>query len=79
MKGEAREIVERLLDIIKGRLVRGRRADIRLRKMVCEIQACPPWQEPSDGGAIVLDARRMVTWQYSPVRKRSVNCFGTDK
>lgn len=34
LKGEAMEIVEKLLEIMKRRLMAGRRYDLRLRKVV---------------------------------------------
>jgi integration host factor subunit alpha len=30
-------------------------------------------RNPQTGESLVLDARRVVTWQYSPVLKKAVN------
>ena len=49
MKAEGSEILEKLLDIIKSRLISGEDVlSLRLRQMVREIQACSPWAESSD-------------------------------
>jgi len=49
MKGEAIEVPEKLLEIIKGRLIAGPRLDdLGFWKMVCEQQTSPPGKESSD-------------------------------
>ncbi len=74
MKGEAIEIVEKLLDIMKSRLVAGE--DIMISafgKFSVKSKHARKGRNPQTGKPMVLDARRVVTWKYSPVLKKEVN------
>ncbi len=64
MKGEAQEIVERLLEIIKARLVAGEDVMIAgFRKWNVRSKHARRGRNPQTGESIVLDARKVVTWQ----------------
>ena len=74
IRGEATEIVEKLLEIIKERLIAGE--DVLLSgfgKWCVRSKRARRRTNPQTGESIVLDARKVVTWQYSPVLKKSVN------
>jgi integration host factor subunit alpha len=74
MKGEATEIVEKLLEIIKERLIAGEDVLVSgFGKWCVRSKRARRGRNPQTGGSIVLDARKVVTWQYSPVLKKSVN------
>ena len=72
MKGEATEIVEKLLDIIKQRLIE----DVMISgfgKWTVKAKHSRRGRNPQTGEELILDARRVVTWKYSPVLKKAVN------
>jgi len=74
MKGEAVEILEKLLDIIKARLVAGE--DIMISafgKFSVKSKHARRGRNPQTGKPIVLDARRVATWKYSPRLKSAMN------
>jgi integration host factor subunit alpha len=74
MKGEATEIVEKLLGIIKSRLVAGENVMISgFGKWSVKSKRARRGRNPQTGEELILDARRVVTWQYSPVLKKGVN------
>jgi integration host factor subunit alpha len=74
LKGEATEIVERLLEIIKKRLVAGEDVMIsRFGKWNVKSKNSRRGRNPQTGEEIILDARRVVTWSYSPRLKAAVN------
>jgi integration host factor subunit alpha len=74
MKGEAAEIVEKLLGIIKERLIAGEDVMIsRFGKWSVKEKRARHGRNPQTGESLMLDARRVVTWQYSPVLKKAVN------
>ena len=74
MKGEASEIVEKILDIIKSRLVAGEDVMISgFGKWSVRQKHSRRGRNPQTGEHIVLDARRVVTWRYSPVLKEILN------
>ena len=74
MKGEAAEIIERLLDIIKARLIAGEDVIISgFGKWSVKEKHARRGRNPQTGEHIVLDARRVVTWRYSPVLKEACN------
>ncbi len=77
MKGEAAEIVEKLLDIIKSRLIAGESVMISgFGKWTVKQKHARRGRNPQTGESIVLGARRVVTWQYSPVLKDACNNQG---
>ena len=74
MKGEATEIVEKLLEIIKNTLMAGEDVMISgFGKWSVKQKDARRGRNPQTGKHIVLDARRVVTWRYSPVLKNAVN------
>jgi integration host factor subunit alpha len=74
MRGEAAEIVEKLLEIIKARLVDGEDVMISgFGKWTVKAKHARRGRNPQTGKELILDARKVVTWQYSPVLKRALN------
>jgi integration host factor subunit alpha len=74
MKGEAQDIVETLLAIIKDRHVAGEDVMISgFGKWSVKDQRARRGRNPQIGESIILAARRVVTWQYSTVLKKAVN------
>jgi integration host factor subunit alpha len=77
MKGEAVEIFEKMLDIMKARLVAGEDVMISgFGKWSVKSKHARTGRNPKTGKPMVLDARRVVTWKYSPVLKAAVNKAG---
>jgi len=78
MKGEAAEIVEKMLEIIKKRLIAGEDVMISgFGKWSVKSKRARRGRNPQTGEKIVVDARRVITWKYSPRFKAAVN--GADK
>ena len=76
MKGEASEIIEKLLEIIKNCLIVGEGVMISgLGKWNVRSKDARRGRNPKTGEEMFLDARRVVTWKYSPVLKESVADF----
>ena len=74
MRGEATEIVEKLLEIIKERLIAGEDVLVSgFGKWSVKDKHARRGRNPQTGEELVLDARRVVTWSYSPVLKKAVN------
>lgn len=74
MKGEATEVFEKLLDIIKKNLIDGEDVMISgFGKWNIKSKHARKGRNPKTGEQMVLDARRVVTWSYSPVLKKAVN------
>lgn len=74
MKGEATEIVEKLLDIVKDRLIAGEDVMISgFGKWTVKSKHSRRGRNPQTGEELILDARKVVTWKYSPVLKKAVN------
>jgi integration host factor subunit alpha len=74
MKGEATEIVEKLLGIIKARLIAGEDVLVSgFGKWCVKSKHARRGRNPQTGEELILDARRVVTWNYSPVLKAAVN------
>jgi integration host factor subunit alpha len=74
MKGEATEIVEKLLEIIKSGLIAGE--DVMASgfgKWSVRSKRPRRGRNPQTGEELVLDARRVVTWKYSPTLKKACN------
>jgi len=64
MKGEALEIVEKLLEIIKSRLVAGEEVLISgFGKWQVKSKHARRGRNPQTGEALVLNARRVITWK----------------
>jgi integration host factor subunit alpha len=80
MKGEAAEILERLLDLIKSRLIAGEDVMISgFGKWTVKSKHARRGRNPQTGEELILDARRVVTWTYSPVLKAAVNKDGSKR
>jgi integration host factor subunit alpha len=78
MKGEASEILEKLLDIIKTKLLSGEDVMVSgFGKWTVKSKHARRGRNPQTGDELILNARRVITWKYSPVLKKSVN--GSDK
>ena len=76
MKGEATEIIEKLLDLIKARLIAGEDVMISgFGKWTVKSKHSRRGRNPQTGAELILDARRVVTWKYSPVLKKSREFF----
>ncbi len=74
LKGEAQEIVEKLLETIKASLVAGEDVMISgVGKWSVKDKRARRGRNPQTGDELLLDARRVVTWKYSPVLKDAVN------
>jgi integration host factor subunit alpha len=74
MKGEAGEIVEKMLHIIKSRLIAGEDVMISgFGKWGVKSKRARRGRNPQTGTKLMLDARKVVTWKYSPVLKKAVN------
>jgi integration host factor subunit alpha len=77
MKNEAAEVFEKLLDIIKRSLIAGEDVMISsFGKWNVKFKRARRGRNPQTGEEMVLDARRVVTWDYSPVLKKAVNGSG---
>ena len=74
MRGEAAEIMEKLLEIIKDRLIAGEAVMVSgFGKWTVKDKRERRGRNPQTGEELLLDARRVVTWSYSPVLKKAVN------
>ena len=74
MKGEAAEIVEKILDIVKDCLRQGEDVLISgFGKWTVKSKKPRRARNPQTGAKLILDARKVVTWRYSPILKQSVN------
>jgi integration host factor subunit alpha len=74
MKGEAQEIVEKLIGIVKDKLIEGEEVMISgFGKWTVKSKGARKGRNPQTGEEMLLDARRVVTWSYSPVLKKAVN------
>ncbi len=78
MKGEAAEILEKLLDLIKSRLISGEDVMISgFGKWSVKSKSARRGRNPQTGDELLLNARKVMTWKYSPVLKASVNRLTT--
>jgi len=74
MKGEAAEVLEKLLALMNKRLIVGEDVMISgFGKWHVRSKRPRRGRNPQSGQEMVLDARRVVTWKYSPVLKKVVN------
>ena len=74
MKGEAQEILEKLLGIIKDQMIRGEEVMISgFGKWTVKSKRARTGRNPQTGEKMILDAGRVVTWSYSPVLKKAAN------
>ena len=73
-KGESSEIVEKILDIIKTSFIQGEDVTISgFGKWSVKQKNSRRGRNPQTGSSLILDARKVITWKYSPVLKKSVN------
>ncbi len=74
MRGEAAEILEKLLEVMKKKLITGEEILISgFGKWHVRSKRPRRGRNPQSGEEMVLDARRVVNWKYSPVLKKAVN------
>jgi integration host factor subunit alpha len=74
MKGEASEIVEKVLDLIKESLISGEDVMISgFGRWKVNSKHPRKGRNPQTGEEMMLDSRTVVTWKYSPVLKKAVN------
>jgi integration host factor subunit alpha len=74
MKGEATEIVEKLLGIIKEKLIQGEDVMVSgFGKWSVKDKRARRGRNPQTGVELILDARKVVTWSYSLRLKKAVN------
>ncbi len=74
MKGEPAEVLDNLLDIVKKRLIAG--DDVMISgfgKWTVKSKHARRGRNPKTGEEVILGARKVVTWKYSPVLKKAVN------
>ena len=77
MKSEAAEILEKLLSIMKKNLASGEDLMISgFGKWRVRSKRPRRGRNPQTRQEMGLDARRVVTWKYSPVLKKVVNRVG---
>ena len=77
MKHEAADILEKMLEIMKKRLIAGEDLMISgFGKWNVKSKRPRRGRNPQTGEELVLDARRVVTWKYSPRLKATVNGSG---
>ena len=73
-KGEAIQLVDKILDMIKNSLRQGEDVMISgFGKWTVKAKKPRQGRNPQTGATLILDARTVVTWKYSPVLKKSVN------
>ena len=73
-KGESSEIVEKILDIIKTSFIHGEDVMVSgFGKWTVKQKNSRRGRNPQTGSSLILDARKVITWKYSPVLKKSVN------
>jgi len=76
-KGEAIGILEKLLEIMKSRLAAGENVMISgFGKWSVKSKHARKGRNPKTGEPMELDARRVVTWKYSPLLKAATNKAG---
>ena len=74
MRNEASEIIEKLLEIMKSRLISGEDVMISgFGKWSVKSKSARRGRNPQTGEPILLGARKVVTWRYSPLLKESCN------
>jgi integration host factor subunit alpha len=77
MRNEAAEVLGKLLDIMKTKLISGEDVMISgFGKWTVKSKNARRGRNPKTGEEMVLDARKVITWKYSPVLKQSVNKAG---
>ena len=79
MEGDAAEVLEKLIDIMKKLLATAEEIMISsFEKWHIRSKRPRRGRNPKTGHEIMLDARKVVTWKYSPVLKNAVNGIGED-
>jgi len=74
MKGEALETMEKILELMKSKLITGEDVMISgFGKWKVKSKRSRTGRNPQTGDHLVLDARRVVTWSYSPILRRALN------
>ena len=74
LRGEAAEIMDRLLDLIKASLVSGDGVMISgFGKWSVKSKRPRRGRNPQTGEEMMLDGRKVVIWKYSPVLKKAMS------
>ena len=74
MRIESSEIIEKLLEIMKSRIISGEDVMVSgFGKWSVKSKRARRGRNPQTGESIVLGARKVITWRYSPVLKESCN------
>ena len=74
LKGEALEIVDKILDIMKNSLIQGEDVLVSgFGKWTVKEKKPRRGRNPQTGAKLILEARNVITWKYSPVLKKAVN------
>ncbi|MDQ7784102.1 MAG: integration host factor subunit alpha [Desulfomonilaceae bacterium] len=77
LTGEARDIVDKLIGVVRTSLIEGEEVMITgFGKWMVRNKRARRGRNPQTGEELVLDSRRVVTWKYSPVLKRALNEAG---
>jgi len=77
MKNEAAEVLDKLIDIMKKTLIAGEAIIVSgFGKWRVRSKRPRRGRNPQTREHIVIDARRVVTWSYSPLLKKAVNGDG---
>jgi integration host factor subunit alpha len=76
-RNEAAEVLDKLIDIMKKKLITGEAIIVPgFGKWRVRSKRPRKGRNPQTREHIVIDARRVVTWKYSPVLKKAVNGSG---
>ena len=71
LKGEALEIVDKILDIMKNSLIQGEDVLVSgFGKWTVKEKKPRRGRNPQTGAKLILEARNVITWKYSPVLKK---------
>jgi integration host factor subunit alpha len=80
LEHEAREILDKLLDIIRKQLIAGGEVKISgFGKWKVRKKRARRGRNPQTGEPIVLAARKIIVWNYSYVLKNTVNGVGSTR
>lgn len=77
MRQEASEVLEKILEIMKSKLIAGE--DIMISgfgKWSVKSKHARTGRNPQTGEPMTIEPRRVVTWSYAPGLKKSCNSSG---
>ena len=73
MRNEAAEVLLKILDLMKSSLIAGEDVMVSgFGKWTVKSKHARRGRNPKTGEEMILDARRVVTWNYSPVLKKAM-------